>query len=257
MGKKTRYTVLGAGNGGKAMAAHLALMGFSVTLYNRTPEHVAAIKVRGGIDLSSYEDGPHGFGELALVSSDLGEALEEAHVVMVVVPATAHAIDFGHVFNGGDEHVNVVSKEGGHHFSALVCGPQGSTVVKVQSYQTTLRFGCDGLLESFQQIVAFVAAVGAQAKGDARGMKELGVFQSGFPINVALAQLAGGGVHTLVPAGTPSGCPANLIKKPTNRFGPVGPNDVVGVHFLFAGNISNHPAVWIVRHAGDVAGRDP
>jgi opine dehydrogenase len=91
MSKKTRYIVLGAGNGGKAMAAHLALMGFSVTLYNRTPEHVAVIKTRGGIDLSSYEDGPHGFGELALVSSDLGEALEGAHVVMVVVPATAHA----------------------------------------------------------------------------------------------------------------------------------------------------------------------
>ena len=64
-------------------------------------------------------------------------------------------------------------------------------------------------------------------------MKEPGVFQSGFPIHVTFAQLAGGGVHTLVPAGTPSGCPANLIKKPTNRFSPVGPHDVVGIHSLF------------------------
>lgn len=31
-----RYTVIGAGHGGKAMAAHLAVMGFEVTLYNRT-----------------------------------------------------------------------------------------------------------------------------------------------------------------------------------------------------------------------------
>jgi len=91
VGKKTRYTVIGAGNGGKAMAAHLALMGFPVTLYNRTLEHVAAIKTRGGIELVSYEDGPHGFGELDLVTSDMGEALERADVVMVVVPATAHA----------------------------------------------------------------------------------------------------------------------------------------------------------------------
>ena len=37
------YTVIGAGHGGRAMAAHLALMGFTVTLYNRTPDRVAAI----------------------------------------------------------------------------------------------------------------------------------------------------------------------------------------------------------------------
>ncbi len=91
MRKKTRYTVIGAGNGGRAMAAHLALMGFPVTLYNRTPENVAAIKQRRGIELGSYEGGPHGFGQLARVTSDMGEALERAKVVMVVVPATGHA----------------------------------------------------------------------------------------------------------------------------------------------------------------------
>ncbi len=91
MSEKTRYTVVGAGHGGKAMAAHLALMGFPVTLYNRTPENVAAIKTRRGIELTSYEGGPHGFGRLELVTSDMGEALERADVIMVVVPSTAHA----------------------------------------------------------------------------------------------------------------------------------------------------------------------
>jgi opine dehydrogenase len=73
------------------MAAHLALMGFTVTLYNRTPDHVEIIKTRGGIELMSYEDVPHGFGKLDLVTSDMGEALERSDAVMVVVPATAHA----------------------------------------------------------------------------------------------------------------------------------------------------------------------
>ena len=91
MHQETRYTVIGAGNGGKSMAAHLALMGFPVTLYNRTPEHVAAIKARGGIELEGCDGVPHGFGHLHLVTSDMGEALEGADVVMVVVPATAHA----------------------------------------------------------------------------------------------------------------------------------------------------------------------
>ncbi len=91
MGKKTRYTVVGAGHGGKAMAAHLALMGFPVTLYNRTAQNVAVIKTRGGIELKSYEGGPHGFAELAMVTSDMEEALKGAQIVMVVVPSSAHA----------------------------------------------------------------------------------------------------------------------------------------------------------------------
>ena len=89
--RKMRYTVVGAGHGGKAMAAHLALMGFPVTLYNRTADNVAVIKARGGIELESYEGGPRGFGQLALVTSDMREALDEADVVMVVTPSTAHA----------------------------------------------------------------------------------------------------------------------------------------------------------------------
>ena len=32
MDKKAHYAVIGAGNGGKAMASHLALMGFGVML---------------------------------------------------------------------------------------------------------------------------------------------------------------------------------------------------------------------------------
>jgi opine dehydrogenase len=73
------------------MAAHLAWMEFPVTLYNRTFDHIAAIAARGGIDLESYEGGPHGFGRLSLVTADLGQALAEADVIMVVVPSSAHA----------------------------------------------------------------------------------------------------------------------------------------------------------------------
>jgi len=91
MTDQTNFTVIGAGHGGKSMAAHLALMGFSVTLYNRTPEHIAAIRARGGIELTSFEGGPHGFGELALATSDMETALAGADIIMVVLPSTAHA----------------------------------------------------------------------------------------------------------------------------------------------------------------------
>ncbi|MBI5564933.1 MAG: NAD/NADP octopine/nopaline dehydrogenase family protein [Chloroflexi bacterium] len=91
MTMETRYTVIGAGNGGRAMAAHLALMGFPVVLYNRTPEHIAALKARGGIDLESYDGGPHGFGKLVAATSDMKAAVDHADVLMVVVPSSAHA----------------------------------------------------------------------------------------------------------------------------------------------------------------------
>ncbi len=91
MNKKTRYTVIGAGNGGKAMAAYLALKDFSVVLYNRTPKHIDVIQKRGGIELKSYEGGPQGFGKLTLATSNIAEAIEHAETIMVVVPSSAHA----------------------------------------------------------------------------------------------------------------------------------------------------------------------
>jgi len=91
MTKKQRYSVFGAGHGGRAMAAHLALKGFEVALYNRTPEHIEGIVARKGIDLEGGESGPRGFGELALVTSDIKAAIKHAEVMMVVVPSSAHA----------------------------------------------------------------------------------------------------------------------------------------------------------------------
>jgi opine dehydrogenase len=86
------YTVIGAGHGGKAMAAHLALLGLNVTLYNRTFEHISVIKKRGGIELENTEEGGiHGFGRIKNITSDMGDALKKAQMIMVVVPSSAHA----------------------------------------------------------------------------------------------------------------------------------------------------------------------
>ena len=86
-----RYTVIGAGHGGKAMAAHLAVMGFDVTLYNRSKDKIATIETRGGIMLESKSpDGPRGFGKLARATSDIKEAIEDSDVIMVVTPSFAH-----------------------------------------------------------------------------------------------------------------------------------------------------------------------
>ncbi|MBU0704882.1 MAG: NAD/NADP octopine/nopaline dehydrogenase family protein [Chloroflexi bacterium] len=89
MSSETRYTVIGAGHGGKAMAADLAVRGFTVKLYNQTAEHISEIVLRGEIELEC-EDGLHHFGRLAGATSDIAEALDDADVIMIVVPASGH-----------------------------------------------------------------------------------------------------------------------------------------------------------------------
>jgi opine dehydrogenase len=91
MSKDLVYTVIGAGNGGKAMAAHLALMDRTVMLYNRTPSKIEVMRELGGIRLESYEGGPRGFGRLECASSSMADVIPEADVIMVVVPSCAHA----------------------------------------------------------------------------------------------------------------------------------------------------------------------
>jgi len=89
MEKETRYTVVGAGHGGKAMAADLAARGFEVTLYNRTADHIEEIKLRKELDVE-YETGACHCCRLACVTSEMAEAVGRADVIMVVIPAYGH-----------------------------------------------------------------------------------------------------------------------------------------------------------------------
>ncbi len=91
MNHTPHFTVIGAGHGGKAMAAHLALMDFPTVLWNRTVERISAIQLRGGIDLDGPETGPHGFARLTLATGNMQEAVQDADMIMVVVPSSAHA----------------------------------------------------------------------------------------------------------------------------------------------------------------------
>lgn len=81
--------VIGAGHGGKAMAAEMASRGFKVTLYNRTYGRIEVVDLRGGVKLQT-EDGRDIFARLHAATSNIGEALEEANLIMVVVPASGH-----------------------------------------------------------------------------------------------------------------------------------------------------------------------
>ncbi len=84
---KLRFAVLGAGHGGMAMAGHLAIMGFPVTIFNRSIERLNLIKLSGGIELSGAVEG---YGQIEMATSNMEEAICNANVIMVVVPANGH-----------------------------------------------------------------------------------------------------------------------------------------------------------------------
>jgi len=81
-----RVAVLGAGHGGAATAADLTLRGFEVRLHGR--REAALAPLRGGITVRGAREGT---AVPALITTDLAAAVAGADLVILVVPAVAHA----------------------------------------------------------------------------------------------------------------------------------------------------------------------
>jgi opine dehydrogenase len=79
--------VLGAGHGGLAMAGHLALMGHRVNLFNRGEERLWGVKSSGTIEITGEVEG---FGQLNMATNSMKDAIKDAELIMVVVPAFGH-----------------------------------------------------------------------------------------------------------------------------------------------------------------------
>lgn len=83
-----KIAVIGAGNGGQAIAGYVALQGYKTSLYDRDTKKVESLKQMGGIKLSGCIDG---FGEVDCFTNNIGEAVKNAEIVMVTTVANAHA----------------------------------------------------------------------------------------------------------------------------------------------------------------------
>lgn len=81
------WSVLGGGNGGQSLSAHLALLGFPVRLYDIFEDTIESIRSRGGIEVSGAVKG---FGKIELATTDMAQAVDGADIIMIVAPAVAH-----------------------------------------------------------------------------------------------------------------------------------------------------------------------
>lgn len=137
-----KVAVLGAGNGGHAMAGHLALEGVRVSVYNRSRTRIAAMQERGGVQV---EGAVEGFGRVNVATTNLAEALAHAELIMVAVPASAHrALARGcapHLRDGQVVVLNPGRTGGALEFAATLRAEGVAAQVSVAETQT-LVYSC-------------------------------------------------------------------------------------------------------------------
>lgn len=85
--KKLNIAVIGAGNGGQALAGHIASMGCTVRLYDRNLEKVKALNEIKTINLTGALNVS---GEIEFASVDLQKVVNGADLIMIATTATAH-----------------------------------------------------------------------------------------------------------------------------------------------------------------------
>jgi opine dehydrogenase len=85
-----RIAVIGAGNGGHAMAAHMTLKGFQVRFYEmpRFADNLRPAQERGGIELTGVVG--EGFCRPELMTTDMAEAVRGASHIFVTTQALGH-----------------------------------------------------------------------------------------------------------------------------------------------------------------------
>lgn len=81
------WAVIGGGNGGQTIAAHLGILGQKVRLYDVVQATVDALNEKGGIQAHHAVEG---FGKLEFATTDMGKAVEGADIIMVVLPSIYH-----------------------------------------------------------------------------------------------------------------------------------------------------------------------
>lgn len=82
-----KISVIGAGNGGQAIAGYLAMQGYDVALYDIVDDKINELRKLGGVKL---EGRINGFGKISCITTNLSEAVKDAEIIMVTTIANAH-----------------------------------------------------------------------------------------------------------------------------------------------------------------------
>lgn len=84
---RKKITIIGAGNGGQAIAAYASIQGYSVCLFARNLKKITNIVKTKKITLIGKVNG---FGYINLVTDNIKEAINYSNLIMIVTTADAH-----------------------------------------------------------------------------------------------------------------------------------------------------------------------
>ncbi len=156
-----KVAILGAGHGGCAAAADLTARGYEVRLHARREESLAPLRDQGGIQAAGVQDG---LFPVHLLTTDIGDAVSGADIIMLVVPSVAHGfyaealaplltpdmpvfVNPGHT--GGALHFVSELRRAGYTNSVktcetvtltYICRKTGPAAVDIFSYTKKLKF---------------------------------------------------------------------------------------------------------------------
>lgn len=82
-----KIAVVGSGNGGQAIAGHMAAMGHDVILFNRTIDKLKKIIEKKGIHLTGTINT---FGSISRITDNMKEAISGCDIIMIATTADAH-----------------------------------------------------------------------------------------------------------------------------------------------------------------------
>lgn len=111
-----KIAVIGAGNGGQAIAGYLSMSSYEVSLYDRDKQKIEQLQKKGGIQL---EGKIQGFGKITHITNVLPDAIKKAKVIMVTTVANAH-IDIAHAMASSIEDGQVILLNPGRTCGAIV-----------------------------------------------------------------------------------------------------------------------------------------
>ena len=82
-----KIAIIGAGNGGQAIAGYLSLIGYETRLYDIDESRINNLKRLGGIQL---EGCLKGFGKVASITTEISEAVCGSEIILITTIANAH-----------------------------------------------------------------------------------------------------------------------------------------------------------------------
>lgn len=153
--EKQTFAVIGAGNGGQAMGAHLALLGHTVHLFDSNREKIAELRKTGRIIATGKVEGT---AEIAMVTDDLAEAIKGCSVIFVVTTTDRHV-----------EVARALLPHIGEEQAVILCpGQTGGTIV----FQNIFRAGGKSIAVAETQDLIYTCRATEPGKVVVTGLKK-------------------------------------------------------------------------------------